>query len=217
MGQKVNPNGFRIGITSTWDSNWYSIGHDYISKSRSDYNIRKMILDDLKSASVSRIIIERPSKKVVVNIHSARPGIVIGKKGVDIEKIRRKVETISNSETTINITEIRKPETVPEIIVSTIASQLEKRASFRRVLKRAVSSAMKLRVDGIRINVKGRLGGAEIARTEWYKEGRVPLHTMRANVRYAMGTARTMWGAIGIKVWVYLKDNIHKTSNKLVQ
>lgn len=201
MGQKVNPNIFRLGVVSTWDSSWYSV-KNYAEKLHEDIKIRALIFNKLSYAGVSRICIERPASKIIVNIHSSRPGIVIGKKGVDIAKIKKDVSRITSSEVAINITEIKKAETNPLLIARNIAEQLEKRASFRKVLKRAVSSAMKMGAKGIKISVSGRLGGAEIARTEWYKEGSVPLHTIRADVKYDTCEANTIYGKIGVKVWV---------------
>lgn len=214
MGQKVNPNGFRAGIINTWDSSWFATGLDYVAQLKEDILIRNIITKTLKLAAVSRVIIERSAKKLVVNIHSARPGIVIGKKGADIEKIKTVLNNFTKSEVSINISELRKSEIIPELIAQSVAMQLEKRVSFRRAIKRAISSAIKMRAKGIRINVKGRLGGAEIARMEWYKEGRVPLHTLRSNVRYALVEANTIYGVVGVKVWVYYGD-INKLNNKV--
>lgn len=203
MGQKVNPIGLRLGINRTWDSRWFAGKNEYGKLLHEDMKIRKLLMKLLKQAAVSRIIIERPHKKCRVTIHSARPGIVIGKKGTDIDKIRKQVSKLTSSEVVINITEIRKPEIDATLVADSIAQQLERRVSFRRAMKRAVQSAMRLGAEGIRINCGGRLGGAEIARMEWYREGRVPLHTLRADVDYGEGTAHTAYGTCGIKVWIF--------------
>lgn len=214
MGQKVNPNGFRLCTLNTWDSLWFAVGRDYVRKLREDIRIRGIIKSMFKLAAISRVIIERPAKKVIVNIQSARPGIVIGKKGSDIAKIRDQIFKLTQSNVSINITEIRRFDAVPELVAQSLAIQLEKRVSFRKAMKRAIISAMKLKVKGIRINVKGRLGGAEIARKEWYREGRVPLHTLRANVRYASVEANTIYGIVGVKVWVCIDGNEKILDNK---
>ncbi|MBZ0218392.1 MAG: 30S ribosomal protein S3 [Fimbriimonadaceae bacterium] len=205
MGQKVNPVGFRLGINRTWDSRWYADA-DYRKLLEEDIEIRKFLIDKLKQAGVSKIVIERPHRKCRITIHSARPGIVIGKKGMDIENMRRKVASMTNSEVHLNIVEVRKPETDAKLVADNIAQQLERRIAFRRAMKRAVQSAMRLGAKGIRINCGGRLGGAEIARTEWYREGRVPLHTLRADIDYGESTAHTAYGTCGIKVWIYKGD-----------
>jgi small subunit ribosomal protein S3 len=203
MGQKVNPTGLRLGINRTWDSRWYSRRGEYGRLLHEDIKIRKALMDDLKQAAVSKIVIERPHKKARVSIHSARPGIVIGKKGADIEKLRKKVAAMTDSEVHINIVEVRKPELDAALIAAGIAQQLERRVAFRRAMKRAVQSAMRLGAEGIRIACGGRLGGAEIARSEWYREGRVPLHTLRADIDYGIATANTAYGTCGVKVWVF--------------
>ncbi|MEM1409160.1 MAG: 30S ribosomal protein S3 [Pseudomonadota bacterium] len=203
MGQKVNPIGLRLGINRTWDSRWYASKGAYGDLLHEDLKIRNYLLERLKNAGVSKIIIERPHKKCRVTIYSARPGVVIGKKGADIEKLRQELSRMSSSETVLNIVEIRKPETDAVLVAENIAQQLERRASFRRAMKRAMQTAMRMGALGIRVNCAGRLGGAEIARTEWYREGRVPLHTLRADIDYGTATARTTYGAIGIKVWVF--------------
>ncbi|MDY8110688.1 30S ribosomal protein S3 [Fulvimarina sp. 2208YS6-2-32] len=203
MGQKINPTGFRLGINRTWDSRWFASGREYGSLLHEDLKIRKFLLDELKQAAVSKIVIERPHKKCRIAIHSARPGIVIGKKGADIEKLRKKLSTMTDAETHINIIEVRKPETDATLVAQSIAQQLERRVAFRRAMKRAVQSAMRLGAEGIRINCGGRLGGAEIARTEWYREGRVPLHTLRADVDYGTAEAVTAYGICGVKVWIF--------------
>ena len=197
MGQKVNPIGLRLGINRTWDSRWFATRGDYAKLLHEDMAIRASLMKTLKQAAVSKIVIERPHKKCRVTIYSARPGVVIGKKGADIDKIRKSVAGLTESEVVINIVEVRKPE------ADSIAQQLERRVAFRRAMKRAVQSAMRLGAEGIRINCSGRLGGAEIARLEWYREGRVPLHTLRADVDYGVATAHTAYGTCGIKVWIF--------------
>ena len=203
MGQKVNPIGLRLGINRTWDSRWYSGKGDYGKLLHEDMQIREDLSEALKQAAVSKIVIERPHKKCRVTIQSARPGVVIGKKGADIEKLRKMVAKLTDSDVVINIVEIRKPEIDATLIAENIAQQLERRVAFRRAMKRAVQSAMRLGAQGIRINCSGRLGGAEIARMEWYREGRVPLHTLRADIDYGTATAFTTFGTCGVKVWVF--------------
>ena len=203
MGQKINPIGLRLGVNRTWDSRWFSGKSEYGQLLHEDIEIRKELMKQLKQAAVSKIIIERPHKKCRVTIHSARPGVVIGKKGADIEKLRKTVSKLTNADVTINIVEVRKPEIDATLVADSIAQQLERRVAFRRAMKRAVQSAMRLGAEGIRINCSGRLGGAEIARLEWYREGRVPLHTLRADVDYGVATAFTTYGTCGIKVWIF--------------
>jgi len=203
MGQKVNPIGLRLGINRTWDSRWFSDNAEYGKLLHEDMKIRDVLQKGLKQAAISKIVIERPHKKCRVNIHSARPGVVIGKKGADIDKLRKQVAKLTNSEVAINIVEVRKPEIDATLVAESIAQQLERRVAFRRAMKRAVQSAMRLGAEGIRINCSGRLGGAEIARLEWYREGRVPLHTLRADVDYGVATAHTAYGTCGIKVWIF--------------
>jgi small subunit ribosomal protein S3 len=203
MGQKVNPIGLRLGINRTWDSRWYAGKNEYGKLLHEDLAIRAALMKALKQAAVSKIVIERPHKKCRVTIQSARPGVVIGKKGADIDKIRKLVAKLTDSEVVINIVEIRKPEIDATLVADSIAQQLERRVAFRRAMKRAVQSAMRLGAEGIRINCSGRLGGAEIARQEWYREGRVPLHTLRADVDYGVATAHTAYGTCGIKVWIF--------------
>lgn len=203
MGQKVSPIGLRLGINRTWDSRWYADKKSYGDLLHEDLRIRNYLQDRLKNAGISRIVIERPHKKCRVTIYTARPGVVIGKKGADIEKLRQELQKMSSSETVLNIVEIRKPEVDATLVAENIAQQLERRASFRRAMKRAMQTAMRMGALGIRVNCAGRLGGAEIARTEWYREGRVPLHTLRADIDYGVATARTTYGAIGIKVWIF--------------
>src|SRR6201986_1167980 len=191
MGQKVNPIGLGLGVNRTWDSRWYAGKKEYGKLLQEDIKIRDYLSDKLKAAGVSRIVIERPHKKCRVTIHSARPGVVIGKKGADIEKLRKTVAKLTDSDVVINIVEIRKPELDAPLVAESISHQLERRVAFRRAMKRAVQSAMRLGAGGIRINCSGRLGGAEIARMEWYREGRVPLHTLRADVDFGVATAFT--------------------------
>ena len=203
MGQKVNPIGLRLGINRTWDSRWVAGRNEYGQLLHEDIRIRKALMKLLKQAAVSKIVIERPHRKCRVTIYSARPGVVIGKKGADIEKMRKAVASMTTSEVVINIIEVRKPEVDATLVAESIAQQLERRVAFRRAMKRAVQSAMRLGAGGIRINCSGRLGGAEIARQEWYREGRVPLHTLRADVDYGVATAFTTYGTCGIKVWIF--------------
>ncbi|MBL8599734.1 MAG: 30S ribosomal protein S3 [Devosia sp.] len=203
MGQKINPIGLRLGINRTWDSRWYANKAEYGKLLQEDIKIRETLMEDLKQAAVSKIVIERPHRKCRVSIHTARPGIVIGKKGADIDKIRAKVKKFTDSEVHINIVEVRKPETDATLVAQGIAQQLERRVAFRRAMKRAVQTAIRMGAGGIRVNVGGRLGGADIARTEWYREGRVPLHTLRADVDYGTATAITAYGTNGVKVWIF--------------
>lgn len=202
MGQKVNPIGLRLNVNRTWDSRWYA-DRAYGDLLIQDLKIRKFIMSKLKQAAVSKVVIERPAKKAKITIYSARPGIIIGKKGADLDFLKKEIAKITNSDVSINILEIRKPELDAKLIAETIAQQLERRVTFRRAMKKAVQSALRLGGQGIRINCSGRLGGAEIARMEWYREGRVPLHTLRADIDYGVGTAFTTYGTIGIKVWVF--------------
>ncbi len=202
MGQKVNPIGLRVGINRTWDSRWFADG-DYAQLLHEDLRLKKYLQKRLAQAGVSRVVIERPAKKARVTIHSARPGVVIGKKGADIEKLRGDLAKMTGSEVHLNIVEIRKPEIDAKLVAENIGQQLERRVAFRRAMKRAVQSAMRLGAQGIRITCSGRLGGAEIARTEWYREGRVPLHTLRADIDYGEATAMTTYGTCGVKVWVF--------------
>ena len=203
MGHKVNPIGMRLQINRTWDSRWYADTKDYGNLLLEDLKIREFIGEECKQAGISRVIIERPHKKCRVTIHTARPGVIIGKKGADIEGLRSKVAAMTDSELHLNIVEVRKPELDAALVAESIAQQLERRVSFRRAMKRAVQSAMRMGALGIRVNVAGRLGGAEIARTEWYREGRVPLHTLRADIDYAHAEGLTAYGIIGIKVWIF--------------
>ena len=203
MGQKVNPIGLRLGVNRTWDSRWFAAGDDYGKMLHQDIKLRRMLKQRLNAAGVSRIIIERPHKRCRVTIYAARPGVIIGKKGVDIEKLRKDVAAMTEGEVSLNIVEVRKPEVDAQLVAESIAQQLERRIAFRRAMKRSIQSAMRLGAKGIRINVSGRLGGAEIARMEWYREGRVPLHTLRADIDYGFTQAKTTYGIIGVKVWVF--------------
>ena len=203
MGQKVNPVGLRLGINRTWDSRWFAKKADYGRLLHEDIKIRKQLKKRLYQAGVSRIIIERPHKKCRITIYAARPGVIIGKKGADIDKLRKDVAAITEGEVHLNIVEIRKPETDAQLVAENIAQQLERRVAFRRAMKRSLQSAMRLGAKGMRIEVAGRLGGAEIARTESYHEGRVPRHTLRADIDYGVTEASTTYGIIGVKVWVF--------------
>ncbi len=203
MGNKVNPIGLRLQVNRTWDSRWYADGKEYGSLLHEDLRIRDFIKKRCGNAGVSRVVIERPHRKCRVTIHTARPGVIIGKKGADIEKLRREVAKLTSSELHLNIVEVRKPEVDATLVGENIAQQLERRVAFRRAIKRAVQNAMRMGALGIRINAAGRLGGAEIARTEWYREGRVPLHTLRADIDHAHVEAKTAYGVIGIKVWIF--------------
>jgi small subunit ribosomal protein S3 len=205
MGQKVNPIGLRLGVNRTWDSRWFA-DDNYAPLLQEDLKIREFLYSRLAQAGVSRIVIERPAKKARITIHTARPGVVIGKKGADIEKIRQDLARLTKADVHLNIVEIRKPEIDAKLVAEGIAQQLERRVSTRRAMKRAVQSAMRLGAQGIRINCGGRLGGAEIARSVWYREGRVPLHTLRAHVDYGQAAARTTYGVCGVKVWIYKGD-----------
>lgn len=203
MGQKVNPTGLRLGINRTWDSRWFSDA-DYAQLLLADIEMRKFLEKKLAAAGISHIVIERPAKKARVTIYCARPGVVIGKKGQDIETLKKDLTKLAgNSEVNVNIVEVRKPETDAKLVAENVAQQLEKRISFRRAMKRAVQSALRQGAEGIKISCAGRLGGAEIARTEWYHEGRVPLHTLRADIDYGQATAFTTYGTCGVKVWIY--------------
>ena len=202
MGHKVNPIGLRLGINRTWDSRWFAV-KNYADLLHQDLELRGYLRKRLQQAGVSRVVIERPAKRARVTIYTARPGVVIGKKGGDIEKLRSELSAMTDTDVHLNIIEIRKPEIDANLIAENIAQQLSRRVAFRRAMKRAVQSAMRLGALGIRINCAGRLGGAEIARTEWYREGRVPLHTLRADIDYGEATAQTTYGACGVKVWVF--------------
>lgn len=203
MGQKVNPIGLRVGINRTWESRWFAKGEEYADLLHEDLRIRDFLKKELKSASVSRIIIERPHKKCRITIHTARPGVVIGKKGADIEKLRRKVAKMVEGEVFLNLVEVRKPEVDATLVAESVAQQLERRVAFRRAMKRSLQTAMRMGALGCKIMCGGRLGGAEIARVEKYSEGSVPLHTLRADIDYGFAEAKTAMGIIGIKVWIY--------------
>ncbi|MEO0575068.1 MAG: 30S ribosomal protein S3 [Pseudomonadota bacterium] len=213
MGQKVHPTGIRLGITSDWTSKWYADSQTYPEYVRQDYEVRSYLSKRLKDASVSRIQIERPAKKVNITLHTARPGIVIGKKGEDIERLRRDVARMMKMplpDVRINIAEIRKPELDATLVAEGIAQQLERRIMFRRAMKRAVTNTMRVGALGIKVKAGGRLNGAEIARSEWYREGRVPLHTLRADIDYGTAEANTTYGIIGVKVWIF-KGEVYDT------
>ena len=202
MGQKIKPIGLRLGINRTWDSRWYA-DRNYATLLHQDRELREHLMERLKAAAISRVVIERPAGRARITIYSGRPGLIIGKKGADIEALRADLTKRIGAEVSLNIVEVRKPEIDAKLVAESIAQQLERRVAFRRAMKRAVQSAMRLGALGVRINCAGRLGGAEIARTEWYREGRVPLHTLRAEVDYGEATAHTTYGACGIKVWVF--------------
>jgi small subunit ribosomal protein S3 len=206
MGQKVHPTGIRLGITKEWSSKWYADSPTYRDYVRTDHELRTFVKKKLKDASVSRIHIERPAKKANITIFTARPGIVIGKKGEDIEKLRAEVATLLGMgihDVRINISEVRKPELDAQLVAEGIAQQLERRVMFRRAMKRAVTNTMRVGAEGVKVKVGGRLNGAEIARSEWYREGRVPLHTLRADIDYGFAEAFTTYGVIGVKVWIF--------------
>ena len=214
MGQKVNPIGFRLGVNRSWDSIWYAKKNDYGNFLIEDYKIRQYIRKNIINSGVSEIIIERSSKKCSVSIHTSRPGFVIGKKGADIEKIKSKISKITDSEVYVNIKEIKKPELNAYLVAENIAQQLVKRIAYRRAMKRAMQSAMRLGAKGIKVCVSGRLAGNEIARTEWLREGSVPLHTLRANLDYSESEALTTYGIIGVKVWIYKGEIFEKEIEK---
>jgi len=215
MGQKVHPVGIRLGITREWDSRWFADTKNFPDYVQRDFQIRQLLRKRLSQASVSRIQIERPARKAHITIHTARPGIVIGKKGEDIEKLRIEVAQMLGlpmGDVRINIAEIRKPELDAQLVAEGIAQQLERRVMFRRAMKRAVTNTMRLGAQGVKIKVGGRLNGAEIARSEWYREGRVPLHTFRADIDYGFAEAKTTYGVIGVKVWIFKGEVIEKTA-----
>lgn len=203
MGHKTNPIGLRLQINRTWDSRWFAEGRNYAQLLKEDLTIRKFIVESLPQAAISKVVIERPAKVCRISIYAARPGVIIGKKGADIEKLRAKLSKLTASDVKLNIVEIRKPEIDAKLVAQGIADQLIRRVAFRRAMKRAVQSALRLGAEGIKITCSGRLGGAEIARIEWYREGRVPLHTLRANIDYAEAEALTAYGIIGIKTWIF--------------
>lgn len=211
MGQKVHPIGIRLGIATDWNSKWFAETKEFAGLLSSDLSVREYLRTKLAHASISRIQIERPARSAVITIHTARPGVVIGKKGEDIEKLRQEVSKrmdLHINNVKINIEEIRKPEMDAQLVADGVAQQLERRVMFRRAMKRSVSNTMRMGAQGIKINIAGRLNGAEIARAEWYREGRVPLHTLRADIDYGVARANTTYGVIGIKVWIY-KGEIH--------
>lgn len=203
MGQKVHPIGIRLGITKPYSSVWYASSANFPANIKSDFEVRKYLTAELKNASVSKIVIDRPAKSIRVTIHTARPGIVIGKKGEDVEKLRQKITAITGVPAQVNISEVRKPDLDAKLVADSIASQLERRVMFRRAMKKAIQNAMRVGAKGIKVEVSGRLGGAEIARSEWLRDGRVPLHTLRADIDYAVSEAFTTYGVIGVKVWIF--------------
>ena len=209
MGQKTNPIGLRLGIIKSRESRWYS-EKDYSKLLQEDINLRKFLMKKLSTAGISKIIIERPAKLANITLHTSRPGVIIGKKGSDIEKLKKSISKMVSGDVNINILEVKKPELDSQLVADNIAQQLEKRVAFRRAMKRAVQSAMRLGAGGIRVNCSGRLGGAEIARTEWYREGRVPLHTLRADVDYGVSRANTTYGICGVKVWIFKGEKFER-------
>src|SRR5215217_2087371 len=208
MGQKIHPTGFRLAVSRNWSSRWYASNNDFAGMLAEDIKVREYLKKKLKNASVSRVLIERPAKNARITIFSARPGVVIGKKGEDIENLKRELAKQLGVPVAVNILEVRKPEVDAKLIADSITQQLEKRIMFRRAMKRAMQNAMRLGAQGIKIMSSGRLNGIEIARTEWYREGRVPLHTLRADIDYGTSEAETTYGIIGIKVWVYKGDRL---------
>ncbi len=205
MGQKVNPIGIRVGINRTWDSRWFD-DRNYADKLIQDLELRKYVTEKLKAAGISKVVIERAAKNTRVTVYTARPGVIIGKKGADIETLRKELSKRAGNDVALNIVEVRKPDLDAQLVSEGVCQQLERRVSFRRAMKRAVQNALRMGSLGIRINVSGRLGGADIARTEWYREGRVPLHTLRADMDYGFSEALTTYGIIGVKVWLYKGD-----------
>jgi small subunit ribosomal protein S3 len=208
MGQKIHPTGFRLSVNKGWTSKWFANSKNFASTLNEDIKVRAFLKKKLAHASISKIIIERPAKNARITLFSSRPGVVIGKKGEDIESLRRQLNALMSVPVTLNIEEVRKPETDAQLIADSIANQLEKRIMFRRAMKRAMQNAMRFGAQGIKIMSAGRLNGAEIARTEWYREGRVPLHTLRADIDYGTAEANTTYGVIGIKVWVYKGESL---------
>jgi ribosomal protein S3 len=213
MGQKVHPIGFRLGVSKDWASKWYAEGKDYANFLEKDFEVRDFIRKKLAHASVSQIQIERPRNGAQITIFTARPGIVIGRKGEDIEVLKREISAIMGVPTSVNIEEIRRPELDAYLVADGIAKQLERRVMFRRAMKRSVASTMRLGAAGIKVSIAGRLNGAEIARTEWYREGRVPLHTLRADIDYGFAEAHTTYGVIGVKVWIFKGENLEGLDN----
>ncbi len=202
MGQKTHPKIFRIGVIESWDSKWYA-SHDYVKLLHEDFKIKKFLKSRLYHAGISKIEIERAANKAKINIHTARPGIVIGKKGAEIEKIKQDIARLTDRETYLNIHEVRRPDLDAQLVAENVALQLERRVAFRRAMKESVSRAMRMGAQGVKIQCAGRLGGSEIARTEWYREGRVPLHTLRADISYGFAESRTTYGVIGVKAWIF--------------
>jgi small subunit ribosomal protein S3 len=215
MGQKVNPIGFRLGITRDWTAKWFASRRDYTENLLADMKLRKFLKQKLVGAAVSQIVIERPTTSINITVHTARPGIVIGKKGEDIEKLRQELTRLAGRPVQVAVEEVRQPELDAQLVAENVAQQLEKRIMFRRAMKRTVTNAMRLRAQGIKIMVAGRLNGAEIARTEWYREGRVPLHTLRADIDYGFAEAHTTYGAIGVKVWIFKGEVFDKDEPKM--
>jgi small subunit ribosomal protein S3 len=215
MGQKVNPIGFRLGISRDWTARWYAGTKTYTQNLISDIALRDYLKAKLKNAAVSTIVIERPAQSINITVHTARPGIVIGKKGEDIEKLRQEMTRLAGRPVQLAVEEVRQPELDAQLVAENIAQQLEKRIMFRRAMKRAVTNAMRLRALGIKIMVAGRLNGAEIARTEWYREGRVPLHTLRADIDYGFSQAFTTYGTIGVKVWIFKGEVFDQDAPKM--
>ena len=206
MGQKTNPRGLRLGINTTWDSRWIASKEKYKSWLHDDLKIREYLFKKLATADVSKIVIERPAKKLIVKIHSARPGVIIGKKGQDIETLKKDLQKMTGAETDVSIVEVRKPELDSKLVADNIARQLEKRVAYRKACKRAVQTALRMGAEGVKVMISGRLAGSDIARTEWYREGRVPLHTLRADIDYGVSEALTTYGILGLKVWIYKGD-----------
>lgn len=216
MGQKVHPTGIRLGIVKDWSSKWYADSKDYADMLIADIKVREFLMRELAQAGVSDVLIERPARNAKVTIYSARPGVIIGKKGEDVERLRNKVASLMGVPVHINIEEVRKPELNASLVADSVAQQLERRVMFRRAMRRAVTSAMRAGAEGIKICVGGRLGGAEIARSEWYREGRVPLHTLRADIDYGTAEAQTTYGVIGVKVWIF-KGEVFEQDNSTTE
>ncbi len=211
MGQKVNPHGIRLGINKDWSAKWYADTALYSKYLNEDIKIRRYLMKELRGAAINHILIERPARNAKIVIYSARPGVIIGKKGGEIERLKQKISSMINTPVHITIEEIRKPELEAKLVAENIAQQLEKRVMFRRAMKRAIQNTMRAGAEGVKVSISGRLGGAEIARTEWSKEGRIPLHTFRADISYATARALTTYGIIGIKVWIF-KGEVHEVS-----
>ncbi|HHK74928.1 MAG TPA: 30S ribosomal protein S3 [Rhizobiales bacterium] len=216
MGQKVNPIGLRLGINRTWDSRWFARQGEYGRLLHEDMAIREMLMKSLKQAGISKIVVERPHMKCRVSIHTARPGVVIGKKGADIEVLRKKISRMTKSDVHLNIVEVRKPEIDAKLVAENIAQQLERRIAFRRAMKKAVAIAMKFGAKGIRIRCAGRLGNSDMSRVEMYREGRVPLHTLRADIEFGLAEAKTKTGIIGVKVWIFKGEVLQRKSNRVL-